>query len=118
MNLLYVALGAAIGAPTRYLVDRAVSARHGSIWPWGTLIVNVVGSFLLGLLLASGVDSGAGYALLGAGFCGALTTFSTFAYESEQLLSDGAAPVALGNIALTLLLGLGAAALGWTLGGT
>ena len=51
MTVLLIALGAAVGAPLRYLVDRAIQSRHESSFPWGTLTVNVVGSFLLGLLV-------------------------------------------------------------------
>ena len=72
MTALLVALGAAVGAPLRYLVDRFVQRRHDSVFPWGTLAVNVAGSFLLGLLAAS--INGIWLTFLGTGFCGGLTT--------------------------------------------
>src|SRR5699024_920491 len=79
----WVALGAMLGAPLRYLTDRLVQARHTSAWPWGPLTVNVLGSLLLGLLVAA---SGPLALLAGTGFCGAYTTWSTAAHESAGLL--------------------------------
>jgi CrcB protein len=111
MNVLLVAVGAAIGAPLRYLVDRFVQARHDSVFPWGTLTVNVAGSALLGFLTGLPADP-AVMAALGAGFCGALTTYSTFSYETLRLAQDGARFYALANIAASVVAGLGAAYLG------
>lgn len=85
---LLVAVGAAVGAPLRYLVDRAIQARLDSFLPWGTLIVNVSGSLVLGVLIA--LPAGPAWtALFGTGFCGALTTYSTFSYETMRLLQSG-----------------------------
>ncbi len=113
MTALLVALGAAIGAPLRYLVDQAVSRRHDSVFPWGTFVVNVAGSFLLGLLAALGLRAGAPVlALAGTGFCGALTTYSTFGYETIRLLQERARLVAVLNVLVSIGTGLGAAALG------
>ncbi|MGH3927545.1 MAG: fluoride efflux transporter FluC, partial [Pseudonocardiaceae bacterium] len=89
MSALWVALGAAVGAPVRYLVDQAVRSRHDSVFPWGTLLVNMAGSLLLGFLAALPADS-AVMAVTGTGFCGALTTYSTFSYETLRLLQDRA----------------------------
>ncbi|GAA0897151.1 fluoride efflux transporter FluC [Virgisporangium aurantiacum] len=108
MTLLLVALGAAVGAPTRYLADRFVRSRLGPGFPWGTLLVNVVGSALLGFLTALPVSSGLG-ALLGTGFCGALTTYSTFGYETLRLARTGARGRALMYVAASALLGVSAA---------
>jgi fluoride exporter len=111
MTLFLVALGAAIGAPLRYLTDRAVQTRHDSVFPWGTLTVNVVGSFILGLL--TGLPVGASQAALwGTGFCGALTTYSTFSYETLRLAQTGARFYALLNVVGSIVAGVGAAALG------
>ncbi|WP_327010684.1 fluoride efflux transporter CrcB [Dactylosporangium sp. NBC_01737] len=108
MTVLLVALGAAVGAPLRYLTDRAIQARHDSVFPWGTLSVNVVGSLLLGFL--TGLPAGhAVAALVGTGFCGALTTYSTFSYETLRLAQDGARFYAAANIAASIVAGLGAA---------
>lgn len=118
-GLAWVCLGAAVGAPSRYLVDRAVQARHDSLVPWGTMLVNVVGSLVLGVLvgLATGRDVPDAVVLtLGTGLCGALTTYSTFGYETFRLVEDGARLYAVLNAGLSLLAGLGAAAAGYALG--
>lgn len=91
MTPLLVALGAAIGAPVRYLLARQFDAAI----PWGTLAVNLFGSFGLGLLVGGAV-SGSTLALLGTGFCGGLTTYSAFAVQSvHRGRRLGAAYVAL-----------------------
>jgi len=108
VTLLVIILGAAVGAPLRYLTDRFVQARHDSVFPWGTFAVNVVGSFLLGAVTA-GRLGGLPLALVGPGFCGALTTYSTFGYETVRLAEDGAYVYALANVAASVAAGLGAA---------
>jgi CrcB protein len=118
MAVLLVFLGGALGAPLRYLVDRAVQARHDSVFPWGTLAVNLVGSFVLGALTGASVAHGLPrdvVLLLGTGLCGGLTTFSTFGYETVRLLEDGSLAEAGLNALGSLLLGLGAAAAGYAL---
>jgi fluoride exporter len=110
VTVLLVALGAAVGAPLRYLVDRFVQTRHDSVFPWGTLTVNVAGSFLLGLL--AGAVRGPWLALLGTGFCGALTTYSTFGYETVRLVQERARLYAALNVVVSVVAGLGAALLG------
>ncbi|MBO0868639.1 MAG: fluoride efflux transporter CrcB [Micromonosporaceae bacterium] len=110
MTPLLVALGAAVGAPLRYLVDRLVQSRHDSLFPWGTFAVNVAGSFLLGLVAL--VGSRAGIALLGTGFCGALTTYSTFGYETVRLVQERSRLLAMLNVVASIAAGLGAAYLG------
>ncbi|MFJ8578074.1 fluoride efflux transporter CrcB [Micromonospora sp. NPDC093277] len=115
MTVLLIAIGAALGAPLRYLTDRAVQARHGSVFPWGTLTVNVAGSLLLGAL--AGIPaSHAVTALIGTGFCGALTTWSTLSYETLRLARPGTHRHALANVLVSLVAGLGAASLGYALG--
>ncbi|MGI5286522.1 fluoride efflux transporter CrcB [Nonomuraea polychroma] len=111
MTVLLVALGAAIGAPLRYLTDRLVQARHDSVFPWGTLAVNLTGSFILGLLAGMPADA-AWSAVVGTGFCGALTTYSTFSYETLRLIQDGSRFYALTNIIASVVAGLGAGAMG------
>ncbi|MEU0087781.1 CrcB family protein [Streptomyces sp. NPDC006274] len=111
MNWLMVVVGAAIGAPLRYLTDRAVQARHDSVFPWGTFVVNAVGSLVLGAVAGASVSSGT-YALLGTGLCGALTTYSTFSYETLRLAERGWRFLAAANVAASLLVGLGSVLLG------
>lgn len=116
MTVLLVAAGAAVGAPLRYLVDRRLQARHRHL-PWGTLLVNVAGSVIAGAVAAAVAHRGAAPWLLPlvvVGFCGALTTFSTFAYETVTLLEDGARGRALLNVAASVVLALAGCALGWT----
>lgn len=113
VTVLLVALGAAVGAPLRYLIDRAVQARHDSLFPWGTFAVNVVGSLILGVL--AGGASAHVSALLGTGLCGALTTYSTFGYETIRLLEERARTFAVLNAAGSVVAGLGAAVVGFTI---
>ncbi|MER7959062.1 fluoride efflux transporter CrcB [Streptomyces sp. NPDC096030] len=110
MNWLLVVAGAAVGAPLRYLTDRALRARHDSAFPWGTFTVNVAGSFVLGLL--TGVSSAHARLVLATGLCGALTTYSTFSYETLKLYEGGAKGYAAANVAGSLAAGLGAVWLG------
>lgn len=121
MTVLVIALAAAVGAPVRYLTDRAIQARHDSVFPWGTLSVNVVGSLLLGALVAGGQAGHLPSVLVtagGVGFCGALTTYSTFGYETVRLAEDGSILYGCLNAAVSLAVGLGAAALGFGVAAT
>jgi CrcB protein len=114
VTVLWVALGAAVGAPARYLTDRAVQARLGSVFPWGTLLVNVVASLLLGFLVALPANP-AVLAVAGTGFCGALSTYSTFSYETLRLLENRERLRAALNVGVSLVAGLGAAYCGMAL---
>lgn len=106
MTIVAVFLGAALGAPCRYLLDRFVQARHPSYFPWGTLTVNVVGCFLIGFVAGT-----SWMPLLGVGFCGGLTTYSTFSYETVKLLEAEKYRLALLNVLVSVVLGVGAAAI-------
>ena len=115
LTYLGVALAGAIGAPVRYLVDLGVTAAGGRTFPLGTLVVNVSGSFLLGLVAGLALYHGfadAPKAVLGAGFCGAYTTFSAFAVETVLLTDEGAPRAAITNTVVSLVAGPVAAALG------
>ena len=115
MTVLLVALGAAVGAPLRYLVDRAVQTRHDTAFPWGTFTVNVSACLVLGVItggVVAGSASRSVAALLGIGLCGALSTYSTFAYESVGLARGGSRGVAAVNVAASLGAGLAAAFVG------
>ncbi|MER5324096.1 fluoride efflux transporter CrcB [Streptosporangium roseum] len=118
MNWLLVLLGGAVGAPLRYLTDRAVQARHDTVFPWGTFTVNVAGSMILGVLtgaVLAGAVGDAAQLLLGTGLCGALTTYSTFSYETLRLAETGAVFLAAANVAASIVAGLGALSVGLTL---
>ena len=118
MTVLLVLVGGALGAPLRYLTDVIVSSRHGSAVPWGTFTVNVVGSFILGAT-AGAVTATDGpewvLTLIGTGFCGALTTFSTFGFETVRLVEKGSLRAAAVNITASLVVGMVACAGGWSL---
>jgi fluoride exporter len=114
VTLALVIAGGAVGAIARYLTDRAVRSRLDPVFPWGTLIANVVGSLVLGGVSGLAVASWVGH-LVGIGFCGALTTYSTFGYETVRLASSGARWYAAANAGATVLAGLGACWLGWAL---
>jgi CrcB protein len=112
LNWLLVLAGAAVGAPLRYLTDRLVQSRHDSVFPWGTLAVNVAGSLVLGVLtgaVAAGAAPSQLHLLLGTGLCGALTTYSTFSYETLRLAEQGARAYAVVNVAASVAAGLTAA---------
>ena len=113
-------VGGFAGAISRYLVDGFVSDRTGGGFPWGTLVVNVSGTFLLGLLFAMTMER----AILPAeirgpvmiGFIGAYTTFSTYLLESWRLIEDGAWAMALANLGGSIAIGLVAVAAGMIIG--
>ncbi|MFI8228649.1 fluoride efflux transporter CrcB [Streptomyces sp. NPDC085900] len=118
MNWLSVVAGAMVGAPLRYLTDRAVQSRHDSVFPWGTFAVNVTGCLILGLLTGAAAQGAAGsqtQLLLGTGLCGALTTYSTFSYETLRLTETGAGLYAAANVVGSVTAGLGAAFAGVSL---
>ena len=113
MNVWLVALGAALGAPLRWLIDNQVQSRWSPVLPLGTLIANVLGSLILGFLAYQLEPGSPALLLLGVGFCGALTTFSSFAWETLQLAEQGGGRYALLNILGSLVLCIAAAAAGW-----
>ncbi|GGZ37621.1 fluoride efflux transporter CrcB [Streptomyces poonensis] len=118
MNWVLVVLGGMAGAPLRYLTDRAVQARHDTDFPWGTFTVNVAGSLVLGLLtgaVAAGAADSRVQLLLGTGLCGALTTYSTFSYETLTLARQGARWQAAANVTVSVAVGLAAACVGTAL---
>jgi CrcB protein len=106
-----VATGAALGGVARYSLASAIQQRVGPTFPWGTLVINVSGSLLLGVLmryaLATPSVSAELRAFLTTGFCGGYTTFSTYSYETATLLEDGqygrAGTYALASVVLALL---------------
>jgi len=117
MTVVLVLLGGALGAPVRYVVDLMVQSRHDSLLPWGTFLVNAAGSLVLGAT-AGGVAAAGGpdwvLTLAGTGFCGALTTFSTFSFETVRLAEEGALRAAAINVAGSVVVGAAACAAGWS----
>jgi CrcB protein len=115
VTALLVALGAAVGAPLRFFVahhlDRIDASHPDRNWPRGTLLVNLVGSTVLGFCAARSLD-GSALALVGTGFCGGLTTYSAFAVQVHDAGRLGGAAYA----AASIVLGVAAAALGFVLG--
>lgn len=114
MTALLVVLGGMVGAPMRYLIDRAVQSWHDTGFPWGTLTVNVAGCSLLGAL--AGIGSALPepvLALVGIGFCGALTTYSTFSFETLRLIHDRSYLAAVMNVTGSVIAGTGAAFVGY-----
>ncbi|ONM48156.1 fluoride efflux transporter CrcB [Nocardia donostiensis] len=101
MTAAWVAAGGMLGAAARYLPDRTVSARWETKLPLGTLSVSIIGSALLGALIGTETN-GLLLADAGTGFCGALTTFSTFGYETIRLAAEGAYVHAVSNIVLNV----------------
>jgi CrcB protein len=111
-------IAAAVGASLRYLVDGAIAGRADGVFPWGTFVINATGSLVLGVLTGLGLYHAfpkGPKVILGTGFCGAYTTFSTFTYETVELLEEGALNEAARNAFGTLIVGAGAAALGLVL---
>jgi CrcB protein len=119
VTALWVVLGASIGAPSRYFLDLTIQSRRPSPMPWGTMTVNVVGSLILGLVASVVAHTSSPawlIALVGTGFCGAFTTFSTFSFETVRLIEVGRATTAVAYVTASLLFGLAAVALGWWVG--
>jgi len=112
MIVLLVFLGGAIGAPTRYLLDRLIQSRHHLRFPLGTLMVNLIGCFVLGIVAGSDWSMQQ-HALLGTGFCGGLTTFSTFSVETVELMMGLRPARAASYVVFSCALGIAAAALGY-----
>lgn len=106
---LLIALGAGVGAPARYLIDRIVKRTHRSLIPIETLGINTVGSFILGL---TAHQTHTIFYIFGTGFSGAFTTWSTFAVEAHHLIKKQHRKQAYLYLAATLVLGIGAAAIG------
>ena len=124
MLWLAVMVGAALGAPARFAIDRATIGRWGTRWPAGTFIVNMVGSFILGFVagMTSAIADGSQTpwtvvtALVGTGFCGALTTFSGWSGQILELGRNGGLGVSSIYAISSLCLGLGLASIAFVLG--
>lgn len=116
---LLLAIAGGAGAAVRLLVDGLVKTRFGARFPWGTAVINVSGSFALGLvagLTAAGRMAEAWELVVGAGFLGGYTTFSTASFETVRLLQERRFAAALLNGLGLLVLAVGAALVGYLLG--
>ena len=111
--VLGIGLFGAVGAIARFLLDGVVSGRASSIFPWGTLVVNLTGAFALGFV--TGKLSGDAQLLVGTGLLGGYTTFSTWMFESHRLGEDGELRAGVVNLLGSLILGIVAVWLGRTL---
>ena len=117
MSWTLVVLGGMIGAPLRYLVDLRVTARLGPGFPFGTLVANVAACVLLGGVAGAGLASGSpGYVLLGSGVAGAMSTYSTFAFEIVRLGEEGRVARAVVYSLVSPVVGVAALLLGLALG--
>ncbi len=112
--LVLVAVGGAGGAVLRYVLELSTSRRVSGVFPWGILGANIVASFIAGFAFAHGAQWLV--ALVAGGFAGSLSTYSTFAYDSVRLATQGWRGNAVLNVVVSIVLGVAAAALGWALG--
>ncbi|MBL7214358.1 MAG: fluoride efflux transporter CrcB [Phycisphaerae bacterium] len=122
VTAIYIAAAGALGALSRWGISLAGYRLFGTGFAWGTLIANVLGCFLLGFLmhlcLVSDKISDTLRMAITVGFWGALTTFSTFSYETVNYIEDGSWTLAMANIAANLLIGLAATLAGLALART
>ena len=112
-RFLWICLGGAAGSGARYLVALWAGQRFGSSFPYGTLIVNLAGCFIIAILMQAGMTLGWSATLRAAltiGFVGGFTTYSSFNYDTLRLVEEGSPTAALANVTATLL---GCAAAGW-----
>jgi fluoride exporter len=121
--LIFVILGSALGGAARYFVSGVVARRVGEIFPWGTLSVNVSGAFLIGIFAAlarnnaSLLASSNGWLFAVTGFLGCYTTVSSFSLQTLTLARDGGGDRAIGYVAISVALSIGAVAAGFWLVG-
>lgn len=121
---LWVAIGGALGSMARYGLGGIISEKTGGTFPWGTLAINVTGSFVIGILGALTATEGKmsprsqvlATQLLITGVCGGYTTFSSFSLQTLNLLRDGEWFYAAGNILLSVILCMVAVWIGYMLG--
>lgn len=117
MTWLLVVLGGMVGAPLRYLVDVRVTARFGPGFPFGTMVANTVACVLLGVVAGLGLAADEpAYVLLGTGVAGAMSTYSTFAFEVVRLGEEGRPARAAVYALVSTVMGLAALLLGLALG--
>lgn len=122
LTYLWIAIGSALGGMSRYAVSRAVALRYGETFPWGTLVVNITGSFIIGMLAAlTGPDSRLvvspnARSFLMIGICGGYTTFSSFSLQTLELIRNRDFSEAGGNILLSVAACIAAVTIGYMAG--
>ena len=116
MNYLWIALGAVAGATARYALSGYIARAFSSSFPYGTLVVNLSGSFLLGVVTGLALSAVAAL-IIGTATIGSYTTFSTWVFETDRLSESGALRAAAVNLVVSIVLGVALAALGRTVGG-
>lgn len=122
MTYAWVALGSALGGMARYWLVLATFPLFGPVFPWATILINILGSFVIGLFGALTVDGGRLAvpgeirAFVMVGLCGGFTTFSSFSLQTLDLIQEGRLGAALANIGVSVALCLAAVALGYWLG--
>lgn len=121
MTYAWVAFGSALGGMARYWLVLATFPRFGPVFPWATVAINILGSFVIGLFGALTMEGRWAVpaeirAFVMVGLCGGFTTFSSFSLQTLELMQKGRADLALANIGLSVLLCLGSVALGYWLG--
>lgn len=119
IDWLMVIIGALIGAPLRYTMDRAVQSRHETVFPWGTFSVNMLACGILGFITGVATVTAVPQSLqhlLGPGLAGTLSTYSTFSFETLRLAETGSRYFAFTNAAVSIVAGLGTALLTTALG--
>lgn len=117
-QLLFIFIGGGLGSVLRFGIGQLLSNfQHQAVFPWGTFSVNIIGSFLIGFLLASELRSDQEWNLIKSfliiGFCGGFTTFSSFAYENFHLIKEGQFGLFAIYAVSSLIFGLSAVYLGW-----
>jgi fluoride exporter len=122
MTYAWVALGSALGGMARYWLVLATFALFGPVFPWGTVLINILGSFVIGWFGALTLEAGRLSVhpdiriFVMVGLCGGFTTFSSFSLQTLELIETGRMELALANIAVSVLACLAAVALGYWLG--
>lgn len=104
-----------LGAVARFQIDATIGGRLKGAFPYGTLAVNTAGSFVLGVLTGAHVV-GATLFVVGTGFLGSFTTFSTWMFETDRLAEDGETAIAAANVLISIVVGVTAGGVGWGLG--
>ena len=121
MTYAWVALGSALGGMARYWLVLATFPLFGPVFPWATVLINILGSFVIGLFGALTMEGRWAVpaeirAFVMVGLCGGFTTFSSFSLQTLELMQKGRVELALANIGLSVMLCLGSVALGYWLG--